>query len=453
MQPPDGLGTAISAIYSSRVRGTECALLVAIVHSGEWTSPSGETGIDAPTLADRVGVSTSTARDALAALRASGVIVERERVGRSTMRRIDWQALASYSPPVTKRGGVRTPEPSEHRTPPNIGSVPLRTPEPSPPNTGGAPPNIGSFPSLVSSLFPEATARRAGADAHRIGSTESQIEHLTPIDTDKGNTPTPPVPPTSPPPPAPVPPAAPRTPEAGARPLRGRRRDALPSEAVLSALAEVAPDVARRVAAGGLVGIADSLRKLVQGRGEAVAVRRLRYIARVPGDQRVAWWRSPEPLPAGGRSDLAIVLRQAGNNTVSAIDTAAELLAATPAGAALLDAPTVGDWRAPDWTPGAARPAAVTAPTNPRGKLPDTPAGERARAATNAVWELVAVWAMSTAVPDRVPALSTDGDEAALRARVVEAVGLPRHGDEARAWCPRFAWAYYDEAAKAAGGG
>lgn len=172
---PTCLGTAMRAIYASGASGTDCSVLIALVHAGDWDTPSASRSVDLERIADWTGVAPSTVKEAFRRLVAAGVITTTRRgANQSALRRIDWGALELYETPRVGKGGPRfkgqgkAPNQRRRRAGPRASDVreadDAREQQVQPPAPG---------PRLVDDadvhLDHEGGADAAGADAQRDG--------------------------------------------------------------------------------------------------------------------------------------------------------------------------------------------------------------------------------------------------------------------------------------------
>lgn len=107
MTAPTCVAEAMKAIYASGAKLTDGAVLGCMVVDGDWRNPAGWTGIPCQEIADNLGAARGTVAAAIDRMKAAGVVVEKKGRGRCIDRRVDWDALALYQSPETKRGGYR----------------------------------------------------------------------------------------------------------------------------------------------------------------------------------------------------------------------------------------------------------------------------------------------------------------------------------------------------------
>ena len=317
---PEGIGTAIAAIWSSGAKGTDALVLVCLAHSLDWRSMDGETGIPSLEIANRIGMARSVVVESLGRLEASGVVAVAPFVnGRPKARSIQWDKLAAYTSPETKRGGVRTPDPSEHRTRPNIGQVPVRT-------SDRTRPNIGQDPSEHRTLIlpsPPKVLPESSLDA-----------------------------------PVPVAPSIEPATEKPAKVKRTKPDPEQPSDSerqafddALGAIAEIDQGAALRIEAGTSGALRKSLLSAIRRDGDVLTVRRLRYVAR-SGDGLDLCTRKDGP----GLGPLLYDPKRPNPRTggpcwAAQLDDKAAAMVATPGGSRTLAHDTDSRWRDPGWSP------------------------------------------------------------------------------------------------------
>jgi len=106
----------------SGARGADRAVLIVIVHAGDWRDPSQHATISTYEIADRAGLSRATVIDAIARLTAGGVLVSTKHPHSTSDRLILWSRLADYATPAAKGShgersarGLTTPDPRSLR--------------------------------------------------------------------------------------------------------------------------------------------------------------------------------------------------------------------------------------------------------------------------------------------------------------------------------------------------
>ena len=106
--PPTGVATAMSAIYTCRASATDKAVLLAIMHSGDWKDLAAPREAANDYLATKTGLARSTVITSVKRLVDGGAVTTKRRFGAPPMRAIVWSALEAYESADGHVGGPRT---------------------------------------------------------------------------------------------------------------------------------------------------------------------------------------------------------------------------------------------------------------------------------------------------------------------------------------------------------
>lgn len=360
MSTPAGLGDAMKAIYASACTSQGKAVLIAIVHAGEWNDLSRAPYLSTQEAADRTGLSRSVVIEALRVLTEAGILTSEARGYVAATRVICWEALAAFAPaPVKSRRGGDKRSAKAKAARPAGGDLSTVTPSnDDDPDLSTVTPDLCTVTGDLSTVTPRPIYGQ-GVTVHR--SVPSPTDPIRPL---------------SGPVPSPARDEAPVESEQSAdrqtlalaapqKPKRGRAGKPKPGdeptpdeqaawEQAVGLWAEAQPGNARILRSE--AGMGRELLEAMRAQGHALVVDRLRYVVRRDG------------FASRGGQLSALLRTPKGSPFVRGLDAAAwDWRAEDPIASAQ---PCDPGWRDPGWRPPPA-PSAAPRGGQPRNRLYD----------------------------------------------------------------------------------